>query len=215
VNALLDRFRATSPEAAARGRFAFWALAVLVVLLPLWWIRGADLAAAALRPLAGLVMGLFGLTGVIEVLPEGDWSVGTRLTASGQPVTYTVSQDVLRRLLLGVPLVAAFLIAPPRPTRPLRAALISVAVMAVLFTLTLTGLVWGQLVPQLDPTLASSAAQSTLRLDQPPLHPIASQIALMTRYMGLSIAPLVSAAVLWAVLSPDAFRALAGEIHKM
>ena len=215
MTTLLERLKASSPEAEARRRFALWVLASLVVLLPLWWVWGADLAAAALRPLAGLVMAGFGLTGVIEVLPDGDWSVGTRLTSSGQPVTYTVSQDVLRRLLLGVPLVAAFLIAPPRPTRPLRAALISVAVMAVLFALTLTGLVWGQLVPQLDPTLASSAAQSTLRLDQPPLHPIASQIALMTRYMGLSIVPLVSAAMLWAVLSPDAFRALAGEIHKM
>ena len=49
---------------------------------------------------------------------------------------------------------------------------------------------------------------------RPPLHPIASQIALMTRYMGLSIAPLISAAVLWAILNPAAFRALAGEIRE-
>jgi len=212
VTALFARLKPSSPEAEARRQFTVWVLGALLVLLPLWWIWGADLAAAALRPLAGLVMAMFGLTGVIEVLADGDWSVGTRLTSNGQAVTFTVSKEILRRLLLGVPLVAAFMIAPPRPPRPLRAAFICAAVMAVLFALTLTGFIWGELAPQLSADLA--AADAKLKLDQPSLHPIASQIALMTRYMGLSILPLVTAAVLWAVLNPIAFRAMAGEIRE-
>ena len=212
MTAVLERLKVVSPEARARRRFGIWALATLVVVLPAWWIIGADLAAAALRPLAGLVMRMFGLTGVIDVLPNGDWAVGTHLTAGGQPIAYTVSQDVLRRLLLGVPLVAAFLVAPPRPLRPMRAALISAGVLAVLFVFSLTGFVWGQLAAQLNPELASRAALAGLPLDQEPLHPVAAQIALMTRYMGLSILPLAAASILWAVLNPRALSVLVGEI---
>lgn len=212
---LLDRFRSTSPEAEARRRFAVWSLGTLLVLLPIWWMIGADLAAAALRPFAGLVMGVFGLSGVINVLPDGDWSVGTNLTAGGQAVTYTVSQENLRRLLLGVPLVVAFLIAPPRPPRLWRALVIASGVMSIVFVLSLTGLVWGQLAAQLDPDLASAGAPAALALDQPPLHPIAAQIALMTRYMGLSILPLATAAILWATLSPQAFGALVADMREV
>lgn len=212
---LLDHFRSPAPEAEARRRFAVWSLAALLGLLPFWWMIGADLAAAALRPFVGLVLGLFGLSGVIDVLPDGDWSVGTNLTASGQAVAYTVSRESVRRLLLGVPLVVAFLVAPPRPTRLWRALLIALAVMAVLFALSLTGLVWGQLAAQLDPDLASSGAPAALALDQPPLHPIAAQIALMTRYMGLSILPLATAAILWATLSPQAFSALVADMREI
>lgn len=214
MNALLDRMKPSSPESAARRRFAAWVLGSLLILLPPWWIWGADIAAAVLRPLAGLVMALFGLTGSIDVMTDGGWTVGTRLTSEGQPVTTSVAEETLRRLLLGVPLVVAFLIAPPRPTRPLRAALICVAVTALLFALNVTGFVWGELSPQLAMNAADASAAGVLKLDQPALNPIASQIALMTRYMALSITPLLSAAVLWAVLNPAAFHALAGDIRE-
>lgn len=214
MTALLDRLKPSSPESAARRRFAIWVLGALLILLPPWWIWGADLAAAALRPLAGLVMSVFGLTGAIDVMADGSWTVGTRLTSAGQPVTTTVAEETLRRLLLGVPLVAAFLIAPPRPAQPLRAALISLAVMSLLFALNVTGFVWGELSPQLAMDAAAASAAGVLKLDQPPLNPVASQLALMTRYMALSITPLLSAAVLWAVLNPAAFHALAGDIRE-
>lgn len=214
MTALLDRLKPSSPESAARRRFAIWVLGALLILLPPWWIWGADLAAAALRPLAGLVMSVFGLTGAIDVMADGSWTVGTRLTSAGQPVTTTVAEETLRRLLLGVPLVAAFLIAPPRPPRLLPAVLICLVVMAVLFAFSVTGFVWGELSPQLGMDAATASAAGVRTLDQPPLNPFLSQLALLARYMGISIAPLLSAAVLWAALNPDAFRALAGELPR-
>ena len=213
MKTVFDRLRSASPEEAARRRFGLWALAALIVFLPVWWVWGADLAAAALRPFAGLVSRLFGLSGEITVLPGGGWSVGTRLTSAGQPVATPVPQEVLRRLLLGVPLVAAFLIAPPRPARPLKAALICCIVMALLFALSLTGIVWGQLARQLSPELATSGVEMAAALDQPALHPLLARIAILARYMGLSVAPLLIAIILWATLNRAGFRALAAKIE--
>lgn len=207
----LDRLRPASVEEAARRRFGLWALVALVFLLPLWWVWGADLAATILRPFAGVVMRLFGLTGEIRVVDGGGWSVGTHLTAAGQPVAYTVPEGVLRRLLLGAPLVAAFLMAPPRAPRPLRAMLICTVVLAVTFTLALTGFIWGQLAAQLNPDLAGIGMETGFRLDQPALHPFIAQVAVVTRYVGLSVAPLVTAVILWAALNPEGYRALVAE----
>jgi len=211
MRGVLDRFRPASVEEAARRSFGLWALVALVFLLPLWWVWGADLMATILRPFAGVVMRLFGLTGEIRIVDGGDWSVGTYLTAAGQPVVFTVPEEVLRRLLLGGPLVAAFLIAPPRAPRPLRAFLICTVVLAVTFTLALSGYIWGQLAPQLNPDLAGIGMETGLRLDQPALHPFLAQVAIVTRYVGLSVAPLVTAVILWAALNPEGYKTLVAE----
>ena len=88
---LLSRFAARTPEEAARRRFGVWAGLALVVLLPLWWMWGADVVAGLLRPVVGLVLRLFGLTGRIDVLEGGDWSIGTYLTQGGEPINYGMS----------------------------------------------------------------------------------------------------------------------------
>ena len=114
------RFAARTPEEADRRRFGLWVLVALIVLLPPWWVWGADLVAAGLKPLAGLTLRLFGLPGAIAVTDSG-WSVATGLplaNGSGDTLNYPVSQEVLRRLLLGAPLFAAFMIAPPRSNCP-------------------------------------------------------------------------------------------------
>ncbi|WP_336979142.1 hypothetical protein [Brevundimonas nasdae] len=76
----MPRLTARTPEDTARRRFALWAGLSLIVLLPLWWIWGADLVIAALRPVAGVVFRLFCLTGAIEPMVGGGWAVGTHLT---------------------------------------------------------------------------------------------------------------------------------------
>ncbi len=210
---MFDRLRPGSPEEAARRRFGLWALVALIILLPLWWIWGADLAAAALRPLASLVMRLFGLSGEIQVMPDGGWAVGTGLTRAGQPMVFPVPQEVLRRLLLGVPLVAAFLIAPPRPARPLRVVLICGIVLALLFTLSLTGVVWGELARQMNPEPAGVGPAVTAAFDQPALHPLLERIAVLARYLALSVAPLLIAVILWASLNRAGFRTLVAEVE--
>lgn len=210
---VLDRFASRTPEGAARRRFGLWAGAVLIVLLPLWWMWGADLAAGLLRPVTGAVLGLLGLTGRITVLEDGGWSIGTRLTQAGQPIDFPLGRETLRRILLGVPLTVAFLCAPPRPLRPWRAAAISVAVLSLVFALSAAAVVWGELAPMLDPDLAGAALTPTLRPDQPPLHPFLSQIAIIGRYIALSILPLLSALLLWAALNPEGPRTLAAEIR--
>jgi hypothetical protein len=83
--AWFETLGAKTPEEAARRRFGLWSLGMFVLLLPPWWLWGADLAAAALRPLAGLVFGLFGLTGEVSAAPGGGWVVGTGLTSGGVP----------------------------------------------------------------------------------------------------------------------------------
>ncbi|WP_436355751.1 exosortase H-associated membrane protein [Brevundimonas sp. CEF1] len=193
---------ARTPEETARRRFGLWSLGMFILLLPPWWLWGADLAAMGLRPLAGLVFRLFGLTGEVGVSADGGWSVGTRLTSGGVPTTYEVTQSALRRLLLGFPLALAFLTAPPRTPRPIRAAVIAVAALTLLFILSVTSLIWGDLAAQLNPALAPPSAGVRQALDQPPLPAVVAQIAIIGRYIGMSVAPLVAAVVLWGALNP-------------
>lgn len=207
----MSRLAARTPEEAARRRFGVWAGLSLVVLLPLWWFWGADIVASLLRPLAGLILGLFGLTGRIGVA-DGGWSIGTPLTEAGQAIDYPMSHETLRRLLLGFPLVAAFLIAPPRPLRPWRAAGISFVVLSLVFAVSIAMVVWGSLAPMLKPDLAAAAMALPFHPDQPPLHPLAAQVVIIGRYVALSIAPLLTAVLLWATLNPPALQTLAAEI---
>lgn len=193
---------ARTPEEAARRRFGLWSLGMFILLLPPWWLWGADLAAMGLRPLAGLVFRLFGLTGEVGVSADAGWSVGTRLTSGGVPTTYEVTQSALRRLLLGFPLALAFLTAPPRTPRPIRAAVIAVAALTLLFILSVTSLIWGDLAAQLNPALAPPSSGVRQALDQPPLPALVAQIAIIGRYIGMSVAPLIAAVLLWAALNP-------------
>ena len=73
--------------------------------------------------------------------------------------------------------------------------------------------VWGSLAPMLNPDLAGAAVTITTRPDQPPLHPIAAQIVIVGRYVALSIAPLLTALILWATLNPAGMRTLVAEIR--
>lgn len=207
-----DAWRSKTPEEAARRRFGLWSVAVLIPLLPIWWIWGADLMTTALRPVVGLFLVPFGFTGTIEVMPNGTWSVGTHLTENQTAVAYPISADMLRRMLLSVPLTIAFMFAPPRLLRPWRALVISAVVLSLVFALSLVAVLWGQLAPILDPKLASATMQIANRFDQVPLHPIAAQIALVGRYVAMSIAPLLTAILLWATLNPAALRAVIGDI---
>jgi len=210
------RLAARTPEEADRRRFGLWVLAALIVLLPPWWLWGADLAAAGLKPLAGLTLRLFGLPGGIADMESG-WGVATGLPladGSGATLTYPVSHEILRRLLLGVPLFAAFMIAPPRSSRPWRAVAIGTIVLALLFVLSLTAFVWGQVAPLLNPDLAPAGAPSAGGLAAPPLSPIAAQVALIGRYLAMSVAPLIVAVVLWAVLNTRGREALLGALDE-
>lgn len=200
--AWFETLGARTPEETARRRFGLWSLGMFILLLPPWWLWGADLAAAGLRPLAGLVFRLFGLTGEIGVGADGGWIVGTRLTSGGLPVNYDVAETSIRRLLLGFPLALAFLTAPPRTTRPIKAAVVTVAALTLLFALSLTSLIWGDLAAQLNPALAPPSAGARQALDQPPLPAVMAQIAIIGRYIGMSVAPLVAAVLLWAALNP-------------
>lgn len=210
---LANRFAARTPEEAARRRFGLWAGLSLILLLPLWWLWGADIVAGLLRPLVGLVLRLFSLTGRIDVLPDGGWSIGSELTRSGAPVDYILSEGILRRLLLGFPLLAAFMIAPPRPSRPWRAIGLSVAALTIIFILSVAAEVWGGFGAMLDPTQTGSAVAGA-PLDQGPLNPFLAQIARIGRYIALSIAPLLSALILWAVLNPEGLKTLVAEIKE-
>ena len=134
------------------------------------------------------------------------------MTQGGQPLAYTVTDDTLRRLLLGFPLALAFFLAPPRPARPWVVAGISILVLSLVFTLSVAAVVWGQLAPMLSPDLASSTMVISTRPDQPPLHPMAAQVAIVGRYIAPSIAPLLTALLLWAVLNPAGPKTLVAEI---
>src|SRR5690606_41428281 len=187
---------------APRRGVALVSLAMFIVLLPPWWVWGADLATTALRPLASLVFPIFGLSGEIITRADGGWGVGTRLTSNGAPVVYEVAHTAIRRMLLGVPLAVAFLTAPPRTDRPLRAALMAAVVLTALFLLSLVCLIWGELAAQLNPELAPRSAGALSSLDQPPLHPTAAQVAIVGRYIRMSVAPLSAALLLRAARNP-------------
>lgn len=195
-------------EAAARRRFGLWAFAALVLLLPPWWLWGADLAAMVLRPLAEGVLRLFGL-GRIETGADGAWRVHTGLRSlGGQAYAHDVPREVVRRLLLAFPLFAAFMIAPPRRPRPWRAALTAVAVLSLIFALSLAAVVWGELAPMLNPDLAPG--RTVARLEGQPLGALGAQAALLGRYVFLSVGPLAAAVVLWMALNPAGRRVLLG-----
>ena len=208
----MPRLGVRTPEEAARRRFALWAGLSLIILLPLWWIWGADLVIAALRPVAGVVFRLFGLSGQIEPMAGGGWAVGTHLTEAGRPITLPLSQEALRRMMLGFPLLAAFLIAPPRVERIWRATAIAVPILCLVFIVFLVLAVWGDLAPMLSPDLASETLTVRLRADQPPLPAFLAQVAIIGRYVGYSIAPLLTALILWATLNPKALKTLVGQI---
>lgn len=210
---LMSRFAAGTPEEAARRRFGLWTAASLVILLPFWWLWGADVVAALLRPLVGAILGAFGLTGRISVVDGGDWLIGTHLTHGGQAVDRLIGKENLRRLLLGFPLLAAFLFAPPRALRPWRAVAISSVVLGLVFAISIALTVWGELAPMLNPDLAGAGMIISNRLDQAPLHPVAAQIVIVGRYVAQSIAPLLTALLLWAWLNPAGLQTLVAEIN--
>lgn len=198
---------------AARRRFALWALGLMILVLPLWWFLGADLAAAALRPVVEIVGRLFGLAGAIT--PTGDgWTVATRLTRGGQPVDYPMASDVVRRMLLSVPLTAALLLAPPRARLGWRGVAICVGVLAAVFVASVIAFVWGELTPMLNPDRVPGGIAPGGPVDQPPLNPLAAQIAVLGRYIAFAVAPLVTAAILWAGLNPEGRRLLLGEVEE-
>ncbi len=210
---ILARFAARTPEEAARRRFGVWAGLALVVLLPLWWMWGADVVAGVLRPVVGLVLRLFGLTGRIDLMEGGGWLIGTPLTQGGAAIDFPLSQEALRRLLLGFPLALAFLSAPPRPERPWRALAIAVPVLSLVFAVCVGLVVWGQLAATLSPDLAGAAMTITMRPDQPPLPGFVAQIVIVGRALALSVASLITALILWAALNPAGMKTLVAEIR--
>lgn len=212
MTGLLDRLKAGTPEEVERRRFGLWALVALIVLLPLWWIWGADLMVAALRPLTGLMFSLFGLPGDVRPAPDGGWIVATGLAqTSGAPHALMLGAEELRRFLLSFPFFAALMIAPPRAERLWKAALIGAVVLIALFLISVPLYVWGTLAPMLNPALAPDPS-ATSRLVAAPLNPAVAQVALIGRYIGVTIAPFFAAFVLWAVLNPRGRTALLGEI---
>ena len=206
-----EALRAKTPEEEARRRFGLWALGALIVLLPLWWWIGADLAAAVLRPIAAFVLQIFGLNGKIAAMPDGGWGIGTHLAQAGGTYVYGMPHEVVKRLLLGVPLFAAFMIAPPRTDRPVRAALIGLGVIVVLFLLSIAAVVWGEIAPMLNPALATEPGD---RLIGAPLNPIGAQVAIVGRYLALSVAPLILAVVTWAAVNPAGRETLLGALSE-
>lgn len=189
--------------------FFLWCACALVLMLPPWWIWGADLVAALLMPLVRLVFGLFSLPG----LSKGDagWVAATGLPladGSGQ-LLWPINRDVLRRLLLGFPLFIAFMTAPPRPASPLRSWAIGLTTLALLFALSLTASVWGELVAVLNPERAAKDLATSVQVAAPPMGTAAVQAAVLGRYVSMSVLPLIAAILLWGVLNPRGRQALA------
>ena len=56
-------------------------------------------------------------------------------------------------------------------------------------------------------------AWPTLRPDQPPLHPFLAQVAIVGSYVAYSIAPLLTALLLWAALNPAGLKTLVADIR--
>lgn len=211
---LTKSFGARTSEEADRRRFGVWVGLALVVILPVWWFGGADILILGLKPVAAIVLSLFGLSGGVVAAMDGGWIVSTDLPlAEGSgTLDYTVSKEALRRLMLGVPLFVAFMIAPPRAERPVWGLLIGAGALILLFLLSLTTLLWGEIAPMLNPTLAP-AGTPQIHLAGEPLHPLLAQIAIVGRYIGMSVAPLIVSIILWAVLNPLGRHALLGKIE--
>lgn len=211
---LVPTLGARTSEEADRRRFGLWGGLALVVILPIWWFGGADIVIAGLRPLAAAVLSVFGLKGGVVAGPDGGWIVSTLLPLADGSGTldYNVSKEVLRRLMLGVPLFLAFMIAPPRAERLVRAGMIGAGVLIAQFLLSLTAFLWGEIAPMLNPALAA-AGGPPVRLAGEPLHPLLAQIAIVGRYIGMSVAPLIVSIILWALLNPRGREALLGRIE--
>ena len=119
---------------------------------------------------------------------------------------YVLTQDMLRRLLLGFPLLLGFLAAPPRTDRPVRAAIIGVVALSVIFVLSVTSFIWGELAAVLNPALAPAGVGSVASVIDQPLHPAIAQTVLLGRYAGASIVPLLTAILVWAAVNPAGRR---------
>ena len=63
-----------------------------------------------------------------------------------------------------------------------------------------------------NPALAPGGV-SAIQLAGEPLHPLLAQIAIVGRYIGMSVAPLIVSIILWAVLNPNGREALLGQIE--
>lgn len=212
MTGLIKRFKASRPEEAARRRFGLWALTALIVLLPLWWIWGADLVAAVLRVPMEMMFRLFGLSGQTRALNDGGWMVATGLTRqTGQPFWLMLKAEELRRFLLSFPFFFALMIAPPRASQSWKAVLIGSAALVALFLVSAPLYVWGTLAPLLNPQLAPEPGAVAMLADGP-LSPLFAQVALIGRYIGITIAPFFAAVILWASLNPRGRTALMGEI---
>ena len=70
--------------------------------------------------------------------------------------------------------------------------------------------VWGEIAPMLNPALATQPGGA--RLVGEPLNPMAAQIAIVGRYLALSVAPLVLAVVTWAAVNPEGRETLLGAL---
>ncbi len=212
MTGLMDRLKPSTPEEEQRRRFGLWALVALIILLPLWWIWGADLMAAALRLLAGMMFRLFGLPGGVQPQTDGGWLIATGLTRkSGDDLALVLKAEELRRFLLSFPFFLALMIAPPRAERLWKSILIGSAILIVLFLVSVPLYVWGTLAPMLNPALSPDPSAVSELVDGP-LNPLVAQVALIGRYIGITIAPFFAAVVLWAVLNPRGRTALMGDI---
>lgn len=190
-------------------RFAIWSAAVLVIVLPFWWLVGADVVLWVLRPVANVVFQVFGLAGGVTASRDG-WSVMTGLPlADGQgDLIYPIARDTLRRQLLGFPLLFAFLCAPPRTKRPIRAVMIGAVVLTAVFLFCVTTFVWGELAPMLNPALAPAGKTPAAILAASPLHPAIAQTVLLGRYAGMSVLPFLAALLTWAATNQSGVAVL-------
>lgn len=200
-----------SSEAQARRRFGLWAFGGLIVLLPAWWLGGADVFAAVLKPWINAILYIFGLS--VTDADQG-WRVTTPLTHGGQAYFSFMGDSTIKRLSLGLPLATALFLAPPRAGRPLRVAAITLATAAALYPLMVAAVVWADLAVLLDPARSTAAHTASVALDQQKLFPLATQIAILSRYISLSIAPVLMAALLWALMNPRGRRTLTGTIFE-
>lgn len=190
-------------------RFALWAAGVLILILPVWWLWGADIVAGILRPLFAISLRTTGMEDVVAT--ANGWNIHTGLQQSGGgDFVYPLRQDMIRRFLLGFPLLLAFLAAPPRTSRPVRAGLIGATSLCVVFLLSLTAFIWGELAPLLNPALTSPGVAQLAVLNAPPLHPAVAQTVLLGRYAGASVLPLLTALLVWSAVNPRAVKVFWG-----
>lgn len=212
MTGLMLRLKASTREEAERRRFGIWSLVALVVLLPLWWMWGADLVTTVLRIPMEWTFRLFGLAGETRPGEAGGWMVATGLTEqSGKSMWLALKAEELRRFLLSFPFFFALMAAPPRAARPWTAMLIGSAALTALFMISVPLYVWGTLAPLLNPGLSPDPSGAAQLVDGP-LHPLLAQIVLIGRYIGITIAPFFAAMVLWATLNPEGRTALMGDI---